>query len=236
MLAGQHCTSVLLGPKAPIDSTLGETITLSKPSATSLSFETISTTPHTQLYQMSPPPHSPQPWKAEGSIQIAVSINPITNKVLGRRHGSNLISIGGDIISFVCSPMEISGLLGGDMVSYYVEKYTFVDHTRMLLCEVTYNPEYTKKTNLGKFTSGLKGLFAKNKERMRDDMSIEICQYIKTDKACQKGPVIIKGSGNWMSHIKWEETIWWKVTDVVEEFTVDESIGLASDFYLRKDV
>ena len=43
-----------------------------------------------------------------------------------------MICVEGDVIEFSCSPMEIQGVFGGDMVSYYIEQYIFTDIKRNL--------------------------------------------------------------------------------------------------------
>lgn len=121
MLGGQHVASVVLGYKPPVDPILGETLLCRKEgSGTTIGFEAIATGPHQQLYQMHGG-NEKGSFKVEGSVSIQVSVNPITNKVVGRRTGKNTILLGGDTIEFSCSPMEITGVFGGDMISYYVE-------------------------------------------------------------------------------------------------------------------
>lgn len=62
--------------------------------------------------------------------------------------------------------MEVKGLLGGDMVAYFVETYKFIDRQHGLFCEVTYDPEYTQKGMLEKIVT--------KHRSMRDQLTIVI--------------------------------------------------------------
>lgn len=172
LVAGQHTSIVYLKDNAPIDPLLGETMYLEKPSQnTQMYFECVTADPQKVRYQYFNP-H----FRIEGSAWITVNVNPIANKAVGTRNGTNTITFSnGEQIELGLSKCELYGIMMGDLVNNFSGNYTMLDKTNNLICEVIYNPEYTKKSGIQKFTSGLKGMFgSKNKDRLSDDIELNI--------------------------------------------------------------
>ncbi len=117
-------------------------------------------------------------FRAEGSVYMEVNINPLLNKLRGKRKGSNKFTFkNNDVIECHTSTMEIKGVIFGELVMNFVDKYLLIDHNNQILCEVIYNPEYNKKSNVAKLTSSFKSLLSYNNNIRSDQIEINIYSF-----------------------------------------------------------
>jgi hypothetical protein len=91
----------------------------------------------------------------------------------------------------------------GSMITNMISNYVFYDTTNKLMAEVVFNPEYQKKSLVGKFTSNITSVF-KNSRNLNDDIEITIYSYTLNENKIVKKDKIVKAQGNWLGYIKWE--------------------------------
>ncbi len=76
------------------------------------------------------------------------------------------------------------------MITNFISNYVFYDTANNLMAEVVFNPEYQKKSLLGKFSSNISSVF-KNSQNLNDDLEITIYTYnLKKNEVINKKKIV----------------------------------------------